>query len=86
MNHCGKKATCVEISSICGFSQIYLGKTIDICKWECPHECGKNTQLNNISPERCIGQMLEISMKTERETFGNTRRGLENSDYTGRLK
>ena len=46
----------------------------------------KNTQLNNISPERCIGQMLEISMKTERETFGNARRGLENSDYTGRLK
>ena len=42
MNHCGKKATCVEITMTCGFSQIHLGKTIDIHKWECPHECGKN--------------------------------------------
>ena len=48
MNHCGKKAICVEISIICGFSQIYLGKTIDICKWECPCECGKNHTIDQM--------------------------------------
>ena len=41
MNHCGKKATCVEITMTCGLSQMNLGKTIDKHKWEYPHECGK---------------------------------------------
>merc|ERR1711954_103972 len=41
MNHCGKKTTC-------GFNQIHLSKTIDIHKWECPHECGKNHMIDQM--------------------------------------
>ena len=48
MNHFGKKATCVEITITCGFSQIHLGRTIDIHKWQCPHEWGKNHIIDQI--------------------------------------
>ena len=39
-----------------------------------------------IYPEQCIGQTLDISRETERETFGHKCKGLENTDYIGRLK
>ena len=39
-----------------------------------------------IYPERSIGQTLDISRETERETFGHKCKGLENTDYIGRLK